>query len=116
MSVLSEMKLTEAGRGSLGRGQGGGRVNPTSCAAFVADVLADVSDSVYGLLDKLQEALLEYIKSRHGGNTKRLGHLFLLLPPITQIKGLLKNFWSDIKKDGRVIMHKLFLEMLEADS
>ncbi|XP_067680136.1 steroid hormone receptor ERR2-like isoform X2 [Haliotis asinina] len=80
------------------------------------DVVAEVTDSVQTLQEKLQDSLMEIIKIRHAGNMRRLGQLFLLLPPITHIKLLAKQFWFDMKKDGRVIMHKLFLEMLEADS
>ncbi|XP_041351476.1 steroid hormone receptor ERR2-like isoform X2 [Gigantopelta aegis] len=80
------------------------------------DVVAEVNDSVHSLQDKLQDSLMDIIKVRHPGNVRRLGQLFLLLPPITHIKLLAKQFWFDIKKDGRVMMHKLFLEMLEADS
>ena len=81
-----------------------------------SDVVAEVNDSVHSLQDRLQDSLMDIIKVRHPGNVRRLGQLFLLLPPITHIKLLAKQFWFDIKKDGRVMMHKLFLEMLEADS
>lgn len=80
------------------------------------DVLTDAGETVRGLQDKLQDSLNDCIKARHGGNPRRLGQLFLLLPAVTHIKLLSKQFWFDLKNDGRVMMHKLFLEMLEADS
>ncbi|KAK6182532.1 estrogen-related receptor gamma isoform X3 [Patella vulgata] len=80
------------------------------------DVVAEVTDTVRCLQDKLQDSLMENIRQRHGGDMRRLGQLYLLLPPITHIKLLAKQFWFDMKKEGRVMMHKLFLEMLEADS
>ncbi|KAK7103500.1 estrogen-related receptor gamma-like isoform X3 [Littorina saxatilis] len=80
------------------------------------DVGLEPGETVRGLQDKLQDSLSDCIKARHGGQPRRLGQLFLLLPPITHIKLLAKQFWFDLKKDGRVMMHKLFLEMLEADS
>ncbi|XP_033734560.1 estrogen-related receptor gamma-like [Pecten maximus] len=80
------------------------------------DVVIENSEAVRNLQDKLQDALIDYVKSRYAGNLRRLGHLYLLLPPLTHIKLLAKQYWFDVKKDGRVMMHKLFLEMLEADS
>ncbi|KAH9519531.1 hypothetical protein Btru_002942 [Bulinus truncatus] len=80
------------------------------------DVVADLGECVSHLQDQLQDALSDCVKSVFGQNTRRLGQLFLLLPSITHIKLLAKQFWYDMKKDGRVMMHKLFLEMLDADS
>ena len=76
----------------------------------------EAAETVRGLQDKLQDSLNDCIKARHPGHPRRLGQLFLLLPAITHIKLLSKQFWFDLKNDGRVMMHKLFLEMLEADS
>ena len=73
-------------------------------------------EAVRSLQDKLQDSLIDCIKVRHGGHPRRLGQLFLLLPAITHIKLLSKQFWYELKNDGRVMMHKLFLEMLEMDS
>ncbi|KAK3093064.1 hypothetical protein FSP39_010639 [Pinctada imbricata] len=80
------------------------------------DILIENNEAVMQLQDKLQDGLIEYVKSRYAGNLRRLGHLYLLLPSLNQMKLLAKQYWFDIKKDGRVMMHKLFLEMLEADS
>ncbi|XP_059157529.1 steroid hormone receptor ERR2-like isoform X2 [Physella acuta] len=80
------------------------------------DVVAELGECVAHLQDQLQDALSDCVKSVYGQNTRRLGQLFLLLPSITHIKLLAKQFWYDMKKDGRVMMHKLFLEMLDADS
>ncbi|RUS86260.1 hypothetical protein EGW08_006002 [Elysia chlorotica] len=80
------------------------------------DIVAEVGECVGHLQDQLQDALSDCVKAMYGPNTRRLGQLFLLLPPITHIKLLAKQFWYDMKKDGRVMMHKLFLEMLDADS
>lgn len=80
------------------------------------DVLIENGEAVRVLQDKLQDSLIDYIKSRYAGNLRRLGHLYLLLPPLTHMKLLAKQYWFDVKKDGRIMMHKLFLEMLEADS
>lgn len=83
---------------------------------FFADVIIENSEAIKALQDRLQDALLEYVKNRYSGNLRRVGHLYMLLPSLTHMKLLTKQYWFDIKKDGRVMMHKLFLEMLEADS
>ncbi|GFR92274.1 estrogen receptor-related receptor [Elysia marginata] len=91
---------------------------PRSCEIFWSqhDIVAEVGECVGHLQDQLQDALSDCVKAVYGPSTRRLGQLFLLLPPITHIKLLAKQFWYDMKKDGRVMMHKLFLEMLDADS
>ena len=83
---------------------------------MITDVGLEPGETVRNLQDRLQDSLSDCIKVKHGNQPRRLGQLFLLLPPITHIKLLSKQFWFELKKDGRVMMHKLFLEMLEADS
>ena len=83
---------------------------------YISDVTPDSNGSVKQLQDKFHDTLIEYVKTKHTGNMRRLGHLFMLLPHLTHVKLLARQYWFDVKKDGRVIMHKLFLEMLEADS
>ncbi|XP_048737503.1 steroid hormone receptor ERR2-like isoform X1 [Ostrea edulis] len=80
------------------------------------DVAIENSEAVRQLQDKLQDSLIEYVKYRYVGNLRRLGHLYMLLPALNHMKLLAKQYWFDVKKDGRIMMHKLFLEMLEADS
>lgn len=80
------------------------------------DVLTEKSDAGKSLQEKLHEALTDYVKSRNGGGLKRVGQLYLLLPAMTHLKLLAKQYWLDVKKNGKIMMHKLFLEMLEADS
>ena len=80
------------------------------------DVLTEKSDAGKSLQEKLHEALTDYVKSRNGGGLKRVGQLYLLLPAMTHLKLLAKQYWLDVKKTGKIMMHKLFLEMLEADS
>lgn len=83
---------------------------------LILDVAIENSEAVRQLQDKLQDSLIEYVKYRYVGNLRRLGHLYMLLPALNHMKLLAKQYWFDVKKDGRIMMHKLFLEMLEADS
>lgn len=80
------------------------------------DANVENEEAVHQFRDKIQDCLIDYVKRRSGGNMRRVGNILLLLPILTQIKLLAKKYWFDVKKDGRVPMHKLFLEMLEADS
>ncbi|XP_076442452.1 estrogen-related receptor gamma-like isoform X2 [Babylonia areolata] len=72
--------------------------------------------AVRNLQDRLQDSLIDCIRARHGSNPRRLGQLFLVLPAITHVRLLYKQFWEDLRDDGRVMMHKLFQEMLESTS
>lgn len=87
-----------------------------SIILFNIDVVTERSDAGKALQEKLHEALTDYVKSRSGGGLKRVGQLYLLLPAMTHLKLLAKQYWFDVKKNGKIMMHKLFLEMLEADS
>lgn len=86
------------------------------CFLIFTDVMTENAEAVRSLQEKLQDSLLDYVKSHNSGSLRRLGQLYLLLPPLTHMKLLARQHWFDIKNDGRVLMHKLFLEMLEADS
>lgn len=87
-----------------------------SIILFNIDVVTERSDAGKALQEKLHEALLDYVKSRSNGGLKRVGQLYLLLPAMTHLKLLAKQYWFDVKRNGKIMMHKLFLEMLEADS
>ncbi|XP_060568977.1 steroid hormone receptor ERR2-like [Ruditapes philippinarum] len=87
-----------------------------SIILFNIDVVTERSDAGKSLQEKLHEALTDYVKSRSNGGLKRVGQLYLLLPAMTHLKLLAKQYWFDVKKSGKIMMHKLFLEMLEADS
>ncbi|XP_073466149.1 steroid hormone receptor ERR2 isoform X3 [Aquarana catesbeiana] len=70
--------------------------------------------SVQGLQDLLQEALHEYEISHHCDEPRRVTQLLLTLPLLRQTASMaIQNFHS-VRAQGRVPMHKLFLEMLEA--
>ncbi|XP_052766916.1 steroid hormone receptor ERR2-like isoform X1 [Mya arenaria] len=87
-----------------------------SIILFNIDVVTERSDAGKSIQEKLHESLTDYVKSRSNGGLKRVGQLYLLLPAMTHLKLLAKQYWFDVKKSGKIMMHKLFLEMLEADS
>uniref|UniRef100_A0A0B7ARD1 Estrogen receptor n=1 Tax=Arion vulgaris TaxID=1028688 RepID=A0A0B7ARD1_9EUPU len=57
------------------------------------DVAADVGECVSRLQDQLHDALSDFVRSTHGPSSRRLGQLFLLLPAVTHVKLLAKQFW-----------------------
>ena len=71
--------------------------------------------AVEQLQDSVHDALIEYVRTRYS-NMRRVGNMLMIIPNITQQKLLARNYWLDIKQNGKVPMHKLFLEMLEANN
>uniref|UniRef100_A0A8C4Y6B7 Estrogen related receptor alpha n=1 Tax=Gopherus evgoodei TaxID=1825980 RepID=A0A8C4Y6B7_9SAUR len=70
--------------------------------------------AVQRLRDVLHEALLEYEGSRRPEEPRRAGKLLLTLPLLRQTAARALHHFYGIKLGGKVPMHKLFLEMLEA--
>ncbi|XP_048842238.1 steroid hormone receptor ERR2-like isoform X2 [Brienomyrus brachyistius] len=71
-------------------------------------------EAVEKLQDSLHEALQDHEDSRHPEDPRRAGKLLMTLPLLRQISGKAVQHFYSIKVQGRVRMHKLFLEMLEA--
>ncbi|OQV20521.1 Estrogen-related receptor gamma [Hypsibius exemplaris] len=65
------------------------------------------------LRDTIVGALHQFVEGGVGG-PPRSGNLLLLLPHLRQLDGLAKQYWFMIKNDGKIAMHKLFLEMLDS--
>ncbi|XP_051952567.1 estrogen-related receptor gamma-like [Xyrauchen texanus] len=76
--------------------------------------LADM-EAVQGLQDTLHEALLDYERAQHSEDPCRAGKLIMTLPLLRQTSAVAVRHFCSIKQDGRVPMHKLFLELLEAN-
>ncbi|XP_028914932.1 steroid hormone receptor ERR1 [Ornithorhynchus anatinus] len=78
------------------------------------------AEAVEQLREALHEALLEYEAGRVGGGPgggaerRRAGRLLLTLPLLRQTAGKVLAHFYGVKLEGKVPMHKLFLEMLEA--
>lgn len=71
-------------------------------------------EAVQKLRDVLHEALLDYESSKHPEEPRRAGKLLLTLPLLRQTASKVLHHFYSIKLEGKVPMHKLFLEMLEA--
>uniref|UniRef100_A0A3Q3WXG7 Uncharacterized protein n=1 Tax=Mola mola TaxID=94237 RepID=A0A3Q3WXG7_MOLML len=72
------------------------------------------SDGVQRLQDVLHEALQDYEVTHHPDDPRRAGKLIMTLPLLRQTAARAVQHFCSIKQDGRVPMHKLFLELLEA--
>ncbi|XP_078089276.1 steroid hormone receptor ERR2 [Mustelus asterias] len=70
--------------------------------------------SVQQLQDVLHEALQDYEASQHQEDPRRAGKLLMSLPLLRQTASKAVQHFYSIKLQGKVPMHKLFLEMLEA--
>ncbi|XP_037103339.1 estrogen-related receptor gamma a isoform X5 [Syngnathus acus] len=71
-------------------------------------------DAVQKLQDVLHEALQDYEASQHQEDPRRTGKLLMTLPLLRQTSTKAVQHFYSIKQDGKVPMHKLFLELLEA--
>ncbi|XP_010901827.3 steroid hormone receptor ERR2 isoform X2 [Esox lucius] len=71
-------------------------------------------DAVQRLQDSLHEALQDLGSSQHTEDPQRAGKLLMTLPLLRQTAARTLQHFFSIKVQGKVPMHKLFLEMLEA--
>ncbi|XP_039594212.1 estrogen-related receptor gamma a isoform X2 [Polypterus senegalus] len=71
-------------------------------------------EAVQKLQDVLHEALQDYEASQHVEDPRRAGKLLMTLPLLRQTSTKAVQHFYSIKLEGKVPMHKLFLEMLEA--
>ncbi|XP_068609532.1 estrogen-related receptor gamma-like [Brachionichthys hirsutus] len=72
------------------------------------------SEAVQRLQDVLHGALQDYEVTHHPEDPRRAGKLIMTLPLLRQTAARAVQHFCSIKQDGRVPMHKLFLELLEA--
>ncbi|XP_036392499.1 estrogen-related receptor gamma [Megalops cyprinoides] len=72
------------------------------------------TEAVQRFQDGLHEALQEYEGSQHPGEPHRAGKLLMTLPLLRQTANRAVDTFCRLHLEGRVPMHKLFLEMLDA--
>ncbi|KAM9704087.1 estrogen-related receptor gamma-like isoform 2-T2 [Menidia menidia] len=72
------------------------------------------SEAVQRLQDVLHGALQDYEATHHPEDPRRAGKMIMTLPLLRQTAARAVQHFCSIKQDGRVPMHKLFLELLEA--
>ncbi|KAI1302328.1 Estrogen-related receptor gamma [Halotydeus destructor] len=80
------------------------------------DIQLEDTPSVNKLRDSILTSLQDCIASLRTQNChSHLGQMLLCLPLLRQTDGAIRRYWSGVRKDGKVPMNKLFLEMLEAN-
>uniref|UniRef100_A0A8C8DUJ0 Estrogen-related receptor gamma b n=1 Tax=Oryzias sinensis TaxID=183150 RepID=A0A8C8DUJ0_9TELE len=72
------------------------------------------TEAVQRLQDELHGALQDYEFTHHPEDPRRAGKVIMTLPLLRQTAARAVQHFCSIKQDGRVPMHKLFLELLEA--
>uniref|UniRef100_A0A8C9FT04 Estrogen related receptor gamma n=1 Tax=Pavo cristatus TaxID=9049 RepID=A0A8C9FT04_PAVCR len=70
-------------------------------------------EAVQKLQDVLHEALQDYEAGQHMEDPRRAGKMLMTLPLLRQTSTKAVQHFYNIKLEGKVPMHKLFLEMLE---
>ena len=85
---------------------------------LTSDAPLENPDAVKQMQDKIEDSLIDYVKTSYGvgNNNRRVMNLLLILPLLAQEKVLTRQYWQGVKKDGKVVMHKLLSEMLDANS
>ncbi len=78
-----------------------------------SDANAENLETVQQLRDRMHDSLLDYECTRGSSNQRRVGNLLFSLPILMHEKLLAKEYWFNVKKGGRVPLHKLLSEMLE---
>ncbi|XP_077598434.1 estrogen-related receptor gamma b [Stigmatopora nigra] len=71
-------------------------------------------EAVLRLQDSLHEALQDFESAQHPEDPRRAGKLLMTLPLLRQTATKAVQHFYGVKMQGKVPMHKLFLEMLEA--
>ncbi|KAG8448766.1 hypothetical protein GDO86_015722 [Hymenochirus boettgeri] len=71
-------------------------------------------EGVLSLQDRLHEALQDYEREHHPEDNHRSGKLLMTLPLLRQTANEAVRTFCQIRLEGRIPMHKLFLEMLDA--
>ncbi|XP_033617929.1 estrogen-related receptor gamma isoform X3 [Fukomys damarensis] len=71
-------------------------------------------EAVQKLQDVLHEALQDYEAGQHMEDPRRAGKMLMTLPLLRQTSTRAVQHFYNVKLEGKVPMHKLFLEMLEA--
>lgn len=78
-----------------------------------ADVSTENSSTVQALRDRMSDSLCDYERSRGVAQVRRLSNLMFTFTLLAEMRSLAKQYWFDVKKGGRVPLHKLLSEMLE---
>ncbi|GFY45153.1 steroid hormone receptor ERR2 [Trichonephila inaurata madagascariensis] len=81
-----------------------------------ADIQLEEPQSVHKLRDSILNGLQNCVTVFRSTNcVEHLSQLMLCLPLLRQLDAEVRLFWSNVRKDGKVTLNKLFVEMLESN-
>lgn len=80
-----------------------------------SDVRLDEPQALYRFRDSILYSLSDCVAAvRPGQALRAIQNMFLIMPGLRQADGIVRRFWSNVYRTGKVPMNKLFVEMLEA--
>ncbi|XP_071869219.1 estrogen-related receptor isoform X6 [Bombus fervidus] len=80
-----------------------------------SDARSDEPQALYRFRDSILNSLSDCMATvRPGQALRATQNMFLVLPSLRQVDGIVRRFWSSVYRTGKVPMNKLFVEMLEA--
>ncbi|XP_063231246.1 steroid hormone receptor ERR1 isoform X2 [Bacillus rossius redtenbacheri] len=80
-----------------------------------SDVRMDEFLSVKKFRDNILSALSDCVAAiRLSNSGYHMHHLLLVLPAVRQADQVVRRYWTNVHREGKVPMNKLFVEMLEA--
>ena len=80
------------------------------------DVLLEDAPAVLKMRETLLSCLHECSNFNPPYNSSvHFGQVLLSLPLLRQVDGAIRRFWAGVRKEGKVSMNKLFIEMLESN-
>lgn len=77
------------------------------------DILLEDAPAVHKMREQLLLCLSEC--SPFNPPSVHLGQILLSLPLLRQVDSSIRRFWIGVRKEGKVSMNKLFIEMLESN-
>ena len=79
-----------------------------------SDARSDEPQALYRFRDSILNSLSDCVAAvRPGQALRATQNMLLVLPSLRQADGVIRRFWSNVYRIGKVPMNKLFEEMLE---
>lgn len=80
------------------------------------DILLEDALAVHKMRESLLQCLNECSSLNSPFNSSvHFGQILLSLPLLRQVDASIRRFWIGVRKDGKVLLNKLFIEMLESN-
>ncbi|XP_076656919.1 estrogen-related receptor isoform X7 [Halictus rubicundus] len=80
-----------------------------------SDARSDEPQALYRFRDAILNSLSDCVAAvRPGQALRATQNMFLVLPSLRQVDGVVRRFWASVYRTGKIQMNKLFVEMLEA--